>query len=165
MALTVAYAYPELFAAAGIHSGIAYGAVGTIAEAVTAMHAGAPIPSQLSEQVIRGMGSRRSFPAIVFQGGADKSVAAINADQVVSQLTGLFEYPLTKLSESSAIAPGDYHVTKRTYGKGRALLEEWIVDELAHAWSGGSKDGTYTDVNGPDATREMVRFFFEHPRS
>lgn len=165
MALTVAYAYPELFAAAGIHSGIAYAAVGSIGDALTVMHGGAPVPGELAAQVVKGMGSRRTFPAIVFQGKADKSVASINADQIVAQLAESFEpAPLTKLSESSGESAGGYHYTRRVYGNGRPMVEEWIIDELGHAWSGGSKDGTYTDPNGPDAGREMVRFFMEHPR-
>ena len=164
MALTVAYAYPELFAAAGIHSGIAYGAVGSVAEAVTAMHAGAPIPSGLAARVVSGMGSRRSFPAIVFQGRSDKSVNVINADQIVSQLAESFDPRVAKLSEESGESAAGYHYTRRIYGNGRAMIEEWIVDELGHAWSGGSKEGTYTDPDGPDAGKEMVRFFLEHPR-
>lgn len=165
MALTVAYAYPEVFAAAGIHSGIAYGAAGSIADALAAMHTGAKVPAELASQVVRGMGSRRSFPAIVFQGGADKSVNVVNASQIVSQLSASFEpVSIRKLSEDSAEASA-YHYTKVVYGNRRPLIEEWIVEELGHAWSGGSKDGTYTDANGPDASREMIRFFLEHPRT
>lgn len=165
MALTTAYAYPELFAAAGIHSGIAYGAVASVADALTAMRSGAPDPSSLSAAVVKGMGSARYFPAIVFQGKADKSVNHVNSSQIVSQLTCLYKpAALSKLGETSVESSG-YHVTTRIYGNGKPLVEEWVIDELGHAWSGGSKDGTYTDSSGPDAAREMIRFFLQHPRS
>lgn len=165
MALTTAYAYPELFAAAGIHSGIAYAAVASVGDAMTAMRTGAPDPSALPAAVVRGMGSARHFPAIVFQGKADKSVNYVNSSQIVSQLAGSWKpSPLSKIGESSAENSG-YHSTTRLYGNGKAVIEEWVVDELGHAWSGGSKDGTYTDPKGPDASREMIRFFLQHPRS
>ena len=165
MALNVAYAYPELFAAAGIHSGIAYGSATSIANALSAMHSGAADPASLSSAVTKALGSARHFPAIVFQGKADKSVNFVNGDQVVAQLSALYQpKPLVQLSEKTGEA-GGYHYLTRMYGNGRPLVEEWIVEELGHAWSGGSKDGTYTDSSGPDASCEMIRFFLEHPRS
>lgn len=165
MALNVAYAYPEIFAAAGIHSGIAYGSATSIAMALNAMHSGASDPSKLADAVTTGLGSARHFPAIVFQGKADKSVNFVNGEQIVSQLSALYQpTPLTRLSEKTSELNG-YHAVTRIYGNGRPLVEEWIIEELGHAWSGGSKDGTYTDEHGPDASKEMIRFFLEHPRS
>ncbi len=45
---------------------------------------------------------------------------------------------------------------------GKPIGELWIVGGAGHAWSGGSSLGTYTDHSGPDASREMIRFFHSH---
>jgi poly(hydroxyalkanoate) depolymerase family esterase len=165
MALTVAYAYPEIYVAVGLHSGIAYGVATSTPEAIRRMGVGAADPADYAGLVLRGMGSNKAIRAIVFQGKSDKTVNPANADNIVTQLLTAFDPGVSgQHAESAGTTAGGYHFTRRTYGN-PVVIEEWSVDELGHAWSGGSKEGTYVDANGPDATREMMRFFLAHPRS
>ncbi|MEO5579082.1 MAG: PHB depolymerase family esterase [Gemmatimonadaceae bacterium] len=171
MALTLMYSYPDLYAAIGMHSGIAYGVAGSVGEGVKVMGAGAGEPGVLGGTAARVMGGRaRAIPAIVFHGGADAVVKVVNSGQVVSQLRDA-NVLAGKMNAAAASAPviqrgetsGGFHYSRLVFGSGAGVIEQWTVDELGHAWSGGSPEGTYTDARGPDATAEMLRFFLEHP--
>ncbi len=150
-------AYPDLYAAVGVHSGLACGAARDVPSAFAAMRQGAagapPRPS----------GARRPVPTIVFHADRDGTVHPRNGDQVIAQSGAAFEQALRSEVERGEVPGG--HRYSRTIGRdeaGRILLEQWLVHGGGHAWSGGSPDGTYTDPRGPDASREMLRFFLGH---
>lgn len=153
MAAILGSAYPELFAAVGVHSGLAAGAATDLPSALAAMRVGA------SAQPVA-----HDVPTIVFHGDADATVHPANADQVAAAAAGA---AATVQVDEVRRGNGTRSWTRRVHldrQSGRVRAEHWLVHGAPHAWSGGSTRGSYTDSRGPDATAEMLRFFFENPR-
>lgn len=150
MAAIMGQAYPELFAAVGVHSGLAVGAASDVASAFAAMKNGA---SSASKHGSIGQ------PIIVFQGDRDSTVHPKNASQVLSQFVGSGEGIDVIAQNNKTSHGGSYTKTIYRDHRGKEIAEQWIVHGAGHAWSGGSAAGSYTDPNGPCASREMMRFF------
>jgi poly(3-hydroxybutyrate) depolymerase len=146
--------YPDLYAAVGVHSGLACGAARDLPTAFAAMRNGAG-PATRSAHV-----GRTTVPTIVFHGDGDKTVNPANAEQVIAQAKVAMDLRTTVVSGRA----GGMHFVRtiQTDNRGRPMLEQWILQGGGHAWSGGSPAGSYTDPSGPDASREMVRFFLQH---
>jgi poly(3-hydroxybutyrate) depolymerase len=67
--------------------------------------------------------------------------------------------PAASVHEGSVPNGHSYTQTTHLQADGSPLAEHWVIHGAGHAWSGGSAQGTYTDDKGPDASREMMRFF------
>ena len=143
--------YSDLYAAVGIHSGLACGAASDLPSAFAAMRGG-------SKAIADG---KTSVPTIVFHGDRDTTVHPKNGDQIIEQ-SARATRPTTKVLRGRVPHGHAYTRTILIDGAGRAISEHWNIDGAGHAWSGGSPAGSYTDPQGPDATREMLRFFLEH---
>jgi poly(hydroxyalkanoate) depolymerase family esterase len=154
MAAIMAATYSDLYAAVGIHSGMPYGAAQNFFAAIAAMKDGAAPGARLPS---------KSIPLIVFHGDQDVTVNSRNAEQLVAQWLGGGPAPARKQDTSTAQASeGNGRAFTRTRyedGAGHAVAENWLVHGGGHAWSGGGSDGSFADASGPDASREMLRFF------
>ena len=170
MSAIMASTYPELYAAVGVHSGLAHGAAHDVMSAFAAMREG-PAATRARHDAAD---PQRAVPTIVFHGDQDATVHPNNGDHVIAQAK-----PAAPVEELIDGMPADavYTVERGQVDGGRAYtrtihrdasgqstgIEHWVVHGSGHAWSGGSAKGSYTDPQGPDASREMLRFFAEHP--
>jgi len=160
MAAVMAAVYPDLYAAAGVHSGLPYAAAGNVAAAFAAMKQG---PSRPARPLARAV------PLIVFHGDRDAVVVPANAAGLIDDALatarpdGRPRTPPTAVTTGQV--PGGHAYTRTRYQdpEGAALAERWIIHQGGHAWSGGVPHGSYTDPRGPDASAELIRFFEEHP--
>ncbi|EGF93391.1 esterase, PHB depolymerase family protein [Asticcacaulis biprosthecium C19] len=154
-AAILAMTYPDLFAAIGVHSGVAAGAAHDMASAFTAMSQGGKSALKPSD---------RTVPTIVFHGDADHTVNRANGNQVIAQCHAqgpAGHSPTSALHEGVSAGGRTYTRTVTSDTHGRVLSEHWLIHGAGHAWAGGHSAGSYTDPKGPDASQEMLRFFFE----
>ena len=155
MAVIVGTLYPELFAAVGVHSGLPFASAQDLPSALAAMKGGA-MPNPKRQAPAGGV------PIIVFHGDRDNTVNLRNGDELIAQ--GVRSQAGGKAAKAASIdgsVPNGHRYTRTTHSQadGSPLGEYWIIHGAGHAWSGGSDNGSYTDGKGPDASREMLRFF------
>ena len=98
----------------------------------------------------------------MFHGDRDTTVNPVNGDQVIAQSKAAADLRTT-VTTGEASGGIRYTCTVQTDENGRSVLEQWVLHGAGHAWSGGSTAGSYTEPRGPDASREMMRFFLQCP--
>jgi poly(hydroxyalkanoate) depolymerase family esterase len=150
MATIMGTLYPELYAAVGVHSGLPFASAQDLPSALAAMKG--------DFKPRREPG--KAIPIIVFHGDRDTTVHPAAGEELIAHVR--------HVSKDVSVEPGsvpDGHNYTRTLHQredGRVHAEHWVIHGAGHAWSGGSERGSYTDRKGPDASREMLRFFRTH---
>jgi len=144
MATIMGTQYPDLYAAVGVHSGLPFASANDLSSAMAAMKG-----DFRRRQVAEG-----ALPVIVFHGDRDTTVHPANGDELVRHLA----QPGT--AEPGRV-PHGHAYTRTLYPDHDGIVhaEHWLVHGAGHAWFGGNARGSYTDDRGPDASREMMRFF------
>lgn len=149
MATIMGTLYPELYAAVGVHSGLPFASAHDLSSALAAMK---------GDFRRRQDGAAQPLPIIVFHGDRDTTVHPANGDELVAQ--GARHLAQPGMAEPGRV-PDGHAYTRTLYPdqEGTVQAEHWLVHGAGHAWFGGNARGSYTDDKGPDASREMMRFF------
>ncbi|HKM36017.1 MAG TPA: PHB depolymerase family esterase, partial [Thiopseudomonas sp.] len=155
MAAVMIHTYPDLYAAAGIHSGLPYQRASSLLSALGAMTFGALSPRGPLAMVT----ATPERPLIVFHGDLDGTVHPSNGWELMHG----FEGDGATLSEEVMGQADERQSTLTTMKSSDGIdAEHWAVHGAQHAWAGGSESGSYADARGPDASAEMMRFFLAH---
>jgi len=148
MADVLGHCYPDVYAAVGVHSGLPHGAAHDVVSALSVMRTGAA-PGAAGAIAARP-------PTIVFHGDADTTVHANNGLAILAGATP------GEVKEGESPSGRRFTRTVFPASEGSADSEHWRLHGAGHAWSGGSAQGSYTQPEGIDASREMLRFFLAH---
>ncbi|WP_299184713.1 PHB depolymerase family esterase [uncultured Psychrobacter sp.] len=159
MAVIMAENYPEMYAAVGVHSGLAYRSATDLPSALMTMRQGGSATPKLSR-------NSKFVPTIVFHGDQDHTVSIRNGAQIFEQAeqrlqaqkTGLITHQHKQCTEQNCRSTQ----LEICDSEGVSQLEYWKIHGAGHSWAGGSSAGSYTDPKGPDASKEMLRFFLNH---
>jgi poly(3-hydroxybutyrate) depolymerase len=183
MADIMAVTYPDLYAAAMVYAGCDYkatanclGSVSAVPGNVSGEDAFAEMQANAADGVVP-----RVVPVIVIQGDADPVVPFPNSTEVVHQFlttdarvtggTVSAIPPTATTSRTIQKTPPaqSYIIEDYNDGAGCTLAERWIVNGMAHQWSGTTPrpgsvpDAIFNDPDGPDVTTPIVQFFMAHP--
>jgi poly(3-hydroxybutyrate) depolymerase len=158
MAAVMGATYPDLYAAVGIHSGLPYRSAADLPSAFAAMRGDAGPRGRRSRKLRGAADDSPRIRTIVFHGDADNIVHPSNAANMVDAETAGESIERTETRHAAIRAHTRTVIRDKT---GAVIVEQWLVHGSGHAWSGGSPDSNYTDPHGPDASREMLRFFLE----
>ena len=161
MAGVMAATYPDVYTAVGVHSGLPYRSATDVVSAFAAMRGDAGLPGRQRRTQFSPDHAVRPR-TIVFHGDADHIVHHSNGTKITDGYATSGDSVERVKARSSASRTYTRSVTRDKTGT--VVVEQWLIHGSGHAWSGGSPDGTYTDPHGPDASREMLRFFFSKSR-
>jgi poly(hydroxyalkanoate) depolymerase family esterase len=160
-AVVMGATYPDIYAAIGVHSGLACNAAKDLPSAFAAMRQGELRDTFGSGNISTIPAHGSAIPTIVFHGDRDMTVHPRNGDHVIAESKRAANLPKTV---HRGRVPGGHAYTRTIYSdaSGTTIFEQWDIHGAGHAWSGGNPAGSFTDPRGPDASREMLRFFLQH---
>ena len=156
MAVVMGELYPDVYAAIGVHSGLPFAAAHDAASAFAAMK------GKHTQTVSSTHASGPLIPTIVVHGDRDKTVHPDNGHKVAFAAHDKRNGAHPRSDKGRVPRGHTYTRTELRDEAGKVIVEYWLVHGGGHAWFGGNSEGSHTDPRGPDASHEMLRFFYEH---
>ncbi len=154
MAVILGETYPDVFAGVGAHSGLPFGAARDVPSAYAAM-------AGTAHEQPGAAGNPANVRTIIFHGTEDATVHPSNSETIARHVLDRLPQQTIQTVENGNSSGCSFTRTITATPGCRADLEYWMIDGMGHAWSGGHPSGSFTDAKGPDASAEMIRFFFD----
>lgn len=173
LAAILALRFPNLIAAAGLHSAPVFGTSDSPMSGFQAMQQGASVKHlDVAHEFAAAQPGFPGIPVMLIHGKSDSVVRRVNVDHLTAQFTVIDAAFITSAApvvRSYAGRPGGRsprHAYKTaTYYAGRKPeVVKCEVDLLGHAWSGGDGSFDYSAPQGPDASSMLWKFFSVHQR-
>ena len=117
MAAVMSATYPELYAATGIHSGLAYGSATDMASAFAAMR-GATGPAVAAPRRLRLKSANGRIRTIVFHGASDQRVHPSNGETILSESRAGLTGPAQEMQHAGSAEGRSYTRTVITNASG-----------------------------------------------
>ncbi len=154
MAVNLACAAPRVVSGIGVMAGGAYRCGVGAAGGIQCMRGMGADPGVSAAACLRAAGvPALPLRASLWHGAADPVVNPSN----LSALEAMLARSAGAVSAVTERAEGAVHALHRD-GRGRPVVETWLVPGMGHAWSGGDPRGTHTYPAGPRATERMLDF-------
>lgn len=131
MASVMLATYPEAFAGGAIIAGVAYGCADSVGEAFGCMAGGGyGSPHGLGENVRRASSHPGPWPRVsVWHGDADRTVAAVNGDQIVTQWLDVHGLPRSPSAEEKIEG---YPHRIWIGADGKPVVEQYVITGMGH---------------------------------
>lgn len=167
--------YPERFRGLGSHDGSQFYSSYLGLDFAEVVLNGASVPASVSGRVgyacSNGIKNRpKKMPIIIFHGMRSPLMSPMHAFQIESEFKVLNDFLDNGLRDNSYFLDKNVENFPETekYGYNKysiidqeqeVLIERYMINDLAHGWSGGAPNLPYNDPKGPDATGLIIKFF------
>lgn len=166
--------YPDRFKALASHDGTQFYSTKTGMDFADVVLYGPAVPAPVAAEygyACSAYSKRpKQMPIIVFHGMNSPLMSPSHAYQVENEFKVLNDLLDNGVRDTSYFLSKDvvFYPGKNTYGYNKysminkanqPLIVRYMINDLAHSWSGGDPKYPYNDPKGPDATALIIEFF------